>query len=140
MTVYVDDAYLLYGRMKMCHMMADSATELHQMAQTIGLQIGWFQEDHYDVSVGKRKEAILAGAVEVTVNDMVSIRRRIQKYKHLQEELKEWQQLAGRFASLANRLAWTMLGRDITSNEHDLANEVIDEVSEYLVFDESEES
>lgn len=43
MTVYIDDAYLPYGRMKMCHMIADTEEELHQTALRIGMKRSWFQ-------------------------------------------------------------------------------------------------
>lgn len=38
MSVYVDDAYKPYGRMKMCHMMADDLKELHDLAHILGLR------------------------------------------------------------------------------------------------------
>lgn len=83
MTVYVDDMYLYplgrFRRMKMSHMFAHTDEELHQMADRIGLARRWFQGDHYDVSIGLRKKAINAGAVEVTLRQasvMMLARRR----------------------------------------------------------------
>ncbi len=50
---------------------------------------------------------------------------------------KEWQVLAGEFASLANWAAIMLCGRKKpTSNDIDQAHEIIDRVGEYLVFDE----
>ena len=56
MAVYVDDMRAPFGRMVMCHMMADSTAELHAMADQIGLSRGWVQRpgtarEHYDVSL-----------------------------------------------------------------------------------------
>ena len=75
MTVYVDDMRAPYGRMVMCHMAADSEDELHAMADAIGVQRRWYQGDHYDISLMKRRLAVLAGAQEVTVREMVAIVR-----------------------------------------------------------------
>ncbi len=59
-------------------------------------------------------------------------------YEGEDEELKEWQVLAGKFASMANCLANILISGKITSNDIDLANEVLDEVIPYLVFEEGE--
>ncbi len=70
MTVYVDDPIWPYGRMKMCHMAADSIEELHEMADKIGIRRRWFQNQpafpHYDICKSKRQLAIEKGAVEVS--------------------------------------------------------------------------
>lgn len=69
MSVYVDKATMPYGRMKMCHMLADTIAELHTMADTIGIQRKWFQNHgstpHYDICQSKRKLAIESGAIEI---------------------------------------------------------------------------
>ena len=70
MTVYVDDAFISYGRMKMSHMIADTPEELHRMADQIGIKRRWYQGPgkascpHYDVSKSRRQLAIQLGAVE----------------------------------------------------------------------------
>lgn len=70
MAVYVDPAQHPYGRMIMCHMWADTEEELHEMARKLGLRRSWYQTppkaswNHYDVSKGKRAEAIRLGAIE----------------------------------------------------------------------------
>jgi len=72
--VYVDDAYIPFGRMKMCHMIADTEEELHEMAARIGLKREWFQDTsrpHYDVSKSRRKLATENGAVEITTEELV---------------------------------------------------------------------
>jgi hypothetical protein len=68
MTVYVDDVRHTFGRMVMCHMWADSLDELFAMADRIGVQRKWLQQPpkaswtHFDISLGKKEQAISAGA------------------------------------------------------------------------------
>lgn len=74
MSVYVDDVFIPYGRMKMCHMIADTEDELHDMAARIGMKRKWFQggdRPHYDVSMSRRKLAVEQGAVEITIKELV---------------------------------------------------------------------
>lgn len=71
MSVYIDNFNAPFGRMIMCHMVADSTEELLQMADTIGVQRKWIQDagtysEHFDVSLGCKKKAIAAGAIEIT--------------------------------------------------------------------------
>lgn len=71
MTVYVDDMRAPFGRMKMCHMIADSTEELLAMADRIGVQRKWIQHsgttrEHFDIAMSKRRLAVEAGAVEVS--------------------------------------------------------------------------
>lgn len=66
MTVYVDDMRAPYGRLVMCHMIADTAAELHAMADRIGVARRWYQGDHYDIALSKRALAVAAGAREIT--------------------------------------------------------------------------
>jgi len=68
MAVYVDASSNRYGRMIMCHMLADTLQELHAMADKIGVQRKWFQEKnvpHYDICKAKRALAVKFGAQEV---------------------------------------------------------------------------
>jgi hypothetical protein len=65
-TVYVDDMRAPYGRMVMCHMIADTEAELHAMADAIGVARKWYQGDHYDICLARRAEAVKRGAVELT--------------------------------------------------------------------------
>jgi len=85
MTVYVDDMNACYGRMKMCHMLADSDDELHTMAGLIGVAQRWWQSpektsgSHYDIALSKKALAITAGAVPITLRQCgaMNMRRRI---------------------------------------------------------------
>ena len=75
MTVYIDNACLPFGRMKMCHMIADTTDELLEMADRIGVQRKWVQKqgtykEHFDVASGKRALAVKAGAVEITMREL----------------------------------------------------------------------
>ncbi|MCR6672172.1 DUF4031 domain-containing protein [Devosia ginsengisoli] len=89
MSVYVDDMEASFGRMKMCHMWADTLDELLAMADLIGVQRRWLQRPsgswdghdpryqadarlrlgmdaswvHFDIAKGKRAAAIAAGAI-----------------------------------------------------------------------------
>ncbi len=71
MAVYVDDMRARYGRMVMCHMLADTDDELHAMADRIGVARRWWQapprhDSHYDIALSKRAQAVAAGAIEIT--------------------------------------------------------------------------
>lgn len=69
MTVYVDDVRHRYGRMKMCHLWADSHEELLAMVDAIGVDRKWIQQPpkaswtHFDIALVKKAAAIARGAV-----------------------------------------------------------------------------
>jgi hypothetical protein len=50
----------------MCHMIANDTAELHAMADRIGVARRWFQGDHYDIALSKRRLAVAAGATEIS--------------------------------------------------------------------------
>lgn len=82
MSVYVDKAENGFGRMKMCHMIADSLEELHEMAEKIGMKKEWFQPKsfpHYDVCKTRRKQAVELGAIEVTSRELVMVMRKFRE-------------------------------------------------------------
>lgn len=86
MSVYVDKAIYGYGRMVMCHMIADTPDELHAMADRIGVARKWFQDPltmnvstpHYDICKSKRALAVEAGAIECDRNAFVAAVRHIR--------------------------------------------------------------
>lgn len=71
MPVYVDTARYPFKGHIMCHMTADTLTELHIMAERLGGQRKWFQIPpkasfpHYDIPAPRRALAISYGAIEV---------------------------------------------------------------------------
>lgn len=80
MTVYVDQV-LPYPRARnacfragACHMTADTLDELHAFALRLGLKRAWFQRHgispHYDLTIGRRAEAVRLGAVETTFKEL----------------------------------------------------------------------
>ncbi len=75
MTVYVDTMRARYGRMIMCHMIADTEAELLTMADRIGVDRRWHQNpgthrSHFDICKTKRALAVQAGAVEISMMDL----------------------------------------------------------------------
>lgn len=82
MAVYVDDMKARYGRLVMCHMLADSDEELHAMADRIGVSRRWWQSphlasgSHYDVCLSKRALAIEAGAIPITLRQASAMNAR----------------------------------------------------------------
>lgn len=78
LAVYVDDARNKFGRMTMCHMIADSTEELLTMADRIGVQRKWLQSlgghrEHMDICQSKRRLAIAYGAEPVSRKELARI-------------------------------------------------------------------
>jgi hypothetical protein len=78
MTVYVDDARLPYGRMLMCHMVADGADELHAMADRLSIARRHFHRGHYNICQAKRAKALALGATEISKRDAARKRRALE--------------------------------------------------------------
>ncbi len=81
MTVYVDRMRAPYRGMVMCHMLADSEAELHDMADRIGIARRWHQKagtahSHYDICRGKRVLAVREGAIEIGRGELARLLRR----------------------------------------------------------------
>jgi Protein of unknown function (DUF4031) len=94
MTVYVDDAGIPASvrngprvhTSTWCHLTADSQEELHAFAAQLGLKRSYFQPGkpiggkpspfwHYDLTAGKRAQAVNLGAVVVGYRDMPALMR-----------------------------------------------------------------
>lgn len=99
MTIYVDNAGIpadvadtATGRSyksRWCHLFSDNIdqTELHEFAARISLKRAWFQPgkalgrpgehdpagDHYDLTAGKRRQAVAAGAVDVDLHQAAAV-------------------------------------------------------------------
>lgn len=111
MTVYVDDMRARFGRMVMCHMLADTDAELHDMAGRIGVARRWWQSpektsgSHYDIALSKRAIAVAAGAVEITWRQAgaMNARRRVTGELGNPDDAVEWlvAEMARRRAAIA---------------------------------------
>lgn len=90
MPVYVDplfdhgkkDAPKCFRKQPSAHMYADSLSELHAMARRLGLKRKWFQDHatlkHYDLTETRRRQAVTAGVIEHTseqLKDFIRQRR-----------------------------------------------------------------
>ena len=75
MSVYVDNMAASFGRMVMCHCIADSTEELLEMMDRIGVQRKWIQKpgtpnEHFDICRSKRRLAVELGAVEISQREL----------------------------------------------------------------------
>lgn len=73
--VYVDNMNAKFGRMTMCHMIADTSEELLEMAEKIGVDKKWIQypgtpKEHFDICLSKKKKAIELGAKEINMMEL----------------------------------------------------------------------
>lgn len=89
--VYVDDMAAPYGRMVMCHMMADTTAELLDMVAQIGVNKKWIQDrgtylEHFDISKRKKLMAIKKGARLISSRELVAR----MHMKRPVEERPEW--------------------------------------------------
>lgn len=82
--VYIDDFNAPYGRMTMCHMIADTTEELLRMCDRIGVNRKWIQDtgtyyEHFDICLSKKKKAMSLGAVEMNAREMVELQTEHRK-------------------------------------------------------------
>lgn len=98
MAVYVDDFFVPYRNMMMCHMIADTHQELINMVDKIGVKRKWIQnagtvKEHFDICQTKRKLAIKKGVIPVTARELLEIRNQKNKImsemNHLQKIVNE---------------------------------------------------
>lgn len=76
--VYVDNMAVGFGRMIMCHCIADNQQELFEMMDKIGVNRKWVQDyntprEHFDISLSKKKLAIQFGAKEINMRELATI-------------------------------------------------------------------
>lgn len=89
MSVYVDSLQPCMRKKnwpydEYCHLLADTARELHGFAEHLGLKRSWFQNGslpYYDLTRGMRGEAVRAGAVEIDRKKFVEILRKYRLRK-----------------------------------------------------------
>lgn len=91
MSVYVDDANIPFGRMTMCHMIADTEDELMAMADKIGVARKWIQRKpgmpwrtHFDICRSKKVLAVSLGAIEIDMGELADILAR-KRAAHLED-------------------------------------------------------
>ena len=78
MSVYVDNPIYNYGRMKMCHLIADTHEELLNMVDLIGVDRKWIQypgedKEHFDICKSKRLLAIQNGAIPIASKELIKL-------------------------------------------------------------------
>ena len=89
--VYVDNMAVGYGRMIMCHCIADTQEELFEMMDKIGVQRKWVQNygtprEHFDIALSKKKLAIEFGAKEITMRELATMTAN-RKHKIKKDEI-----------------------------------------------------
>lgn len=92
MAVYIDRMNAPFGRMFMCHMMADTTEELLELADKIGVKRKWIQDkdtygEHFDICLSKKAEALALGAIEVGWRGIHSLMKK-KAYMWLQDKEK----------------------------------------------------
>jgi hypothetical protein len=86
-TVYVDPLFPTEPRPRWpfdqaCHMTADTVGELHSFADRLKLKREWFQPvslPHYDLTPGKRRAAVMLGAVELDLHQAAAHIKRLRQ-------------------------------------------------------------
>lgn len=77
--VYVDKQRNAFRGMVLCHMLADSEDELHNMARQVRMKREWFQNSrvpHYDICMERRAMALAKGAIEIDRGRTVQLMRK----------------------------------------------------------------
>lgn len=72
MAILVDQAIWRWRGRRWAHLVSDrDYEELHVFASRLGLELEWFQGDHYDVPSHVRERAIVLGAEAVDARVLV---------------------------------------------------------------------
>lgn len=90
MAVYVDSMFRAYRGMRMCHLLADSRSELLAMVDKIGVDRKWIQHkgtyrEHFDIAASKRKLAVEAGAIVVSRKELGELLKRRREARDVEE-------------------------------------------------------
>lgn len=99
MAVYVDTMRARYGRLVLCHMLADTLEELNRMADRIGVARRWLQTrpvPHYDICLAKKKAALEAGAALIDRRAVAQLTRRLRLQGSAPESAQPSPQPGGR--------------------------------------------
>lgn len=76
MTVYVDQAKVMFKGKPRHHLTADTLDELHAFTAQVGIHRCWFhrhpRHPHYDVTDPQRAAAIAAGALAVDSRELLA--------------------------------------------------------------------
>lgn len=92
MPVYVDNMRAPFRGMKLGRMVADSISELLDMADKIGMKREWYltgSHPHFDVNLTRLAYAVSHGAIEVDRRELVAaMRRHRAKWKAEPAELE----------------------------------------------------
>lgn len=102
MSCYVDELFTAESKVpaafrvgkrsghRWCHLWADTDTELHEFARKILLRRNWFRPhrtlNHYDLTPGKRRQAIAAGAIPVSLFDWLRRKHSKAEWRYRYEE------------------------------------------------------
>jgi hypothetical protein len=117
MPVFVDNARIQWRGMLMSHLYADSLDELLRMVDRIGVARKWLQKPpkaswvHFDISEGKRRLAIVYGAIETDIFGPVDhcARQDWNAGRITQDELQQ------RLARVENSRKLRRLGKPLTA-------------------------
>lgn len=99
MTVYVDTMRAKFGRLIMCHMVADTDDELHAIASAIGVNRRYWQSpgriaagSHYDICLTMKQRALMLGAIEISLRTLaiMNLRRRLTGVLGKPDEALAW--------------------------------------------------
>jgi hypothetical protein len=112
-----------FGRMKMCHMVADTTHELLYMVDKIGVQRKWIQypgtyNEHFDIALGKRKLAIQFGAKEITAREYAQFcnnRKTMaesKKIRKLDDRTEQYDDLISGYCSCGENIV-KVIGTDV---------------------------
>lgn len=82
MAVFVDNVRVQWRGRLWCHLVADSAEELHEFAIRLGLRRAWFQHSasypHYDVTIEVRTLALELGARAGSRGEIITCARKLK--------------------------------------------------------------